>query len=140
MDIGARAVRRATPADFGLVSGPRQVPRPSANAAPARKRLARLARMPPQLLTGEKTMIYRHRILVSAMLVALCSSLGACAGMSPRAQNTAIGAGIGGATGSVLTGGRPLGTVGGAAIGAVIGSESGPYYHHHRHHDGDSDN
>jgi osmotically inducible lipoprotein OsmB len=80
-------------------------------------------------------MIRRHRTLVSAVLVAACLSLGACAGMPPRARNTAIGAAIGGATGSVLTGGRPLGAVGGAAIGALIGGESTPYYHHRHHRD-----
>lgn len=46
-----------------------------------------------------------------------------CAGMSTQEKNTAIGAGIGAVTGSVLTGGSAIGTVGGAAVGGVIGHE-----------------
>jgi osmotically inducible lipoprotein OsmB len=49
--------------------------------------------------------------------------LSACAGMSKQDKNTAIGAGIGAVGGSVLTGGSALGTVGGAAVGGVIGHE-----------------
>jgi osmotically inducible lipoprotein OsmB len=49
--------------------------------------------------------------------------LGACAGMSTQDQNTAIGAGVGAVGGAVLTGGSALGTVGGAAVGGVIGHE-----------------
>lgn len=56
---------------------------------------------------------------------ALAMSLGlvACAGMSEQDKNTAIGAGVGAVSGSVLTGGGTLGTLGGAAIGGVIGSQ-----------------
>jgi osmotically inducible lipoprotein OsmB len=43
--------------------------------------------------------------------------------MSKQDKNTAIGAGIGAVGGSVLTGGSALGTVGGAAVGGVIGHE-----------------
>jgi osmotically inducible lipoprotein OsmB len=46
-----------------------------------------------------------------------------CSGMSRQDQNTVIGAGIGAVGGSVLTGGSTLGTVGGAAVGGVIGHE-----------------
>lgn len=46
-----------------------------------------------------------------------------CAGMSTQEKSTAIGAGIGAVTGSVLTGGSAIGTVGGAAVGGVIGHE-----------------
>lgn len=60
--------------------------------------------------------------LVSASLLAV-SALGACAGMSQREQNTAIGAGVGAAGGAVLTGGSAVGTVGGAAIGGLIGNQ-----------------
>nr|WP_239690953.1 glycine zipper 2TM domain-containing protein [Chromobacterium sphagni] len=56
---------------------------------------------------------------MAAMLCGLCG----CAGMSQRGQNTAIGAGVGGVAGSVLTGGSALGTLGGAAVGGVIGHE-----------------
>ncbi|WP_346432440.1 glycine zipper 2TM domain-containing protein [Crenobacter oryzisoli] len=43
--------------------------------------------------------------------------------MSPQGRNTAIGAGVGAIGGSVLTGGSALGTVGGAAVGGIIGHE-----------------
>ena len=50
-------------------------------------------------------------------------SLGACAGMSNQDRNTAVGAGVGAVAGSVLTGGSAIGTVGGAAVGGVIGNQ-----------------
>ena len=54
---------------------------------------------------------------------ALVLGLGACSGMSQRDQNTAVGAGIGGVAGAVLTGGSAVGTVGGAVVGGVIGNQ-----------------
>jgi osmotically inducible lipoprotein OsmB len=45
--------------------------------------------------------------------------------MSTRDKNTAIGAGVGGVAGAVLTRGGTLGTLGGAAIGGVIGNQIG---------------
>ncbi|WP_425330952.1 glycine zipper 2TM domain-containing protein [Allopusillimonas ginsengisoli] len=56
-------------------------------------------------------------------MVVLMSSLAACSGMSRQGKNTAIGAGAGAVGGAVLTGGSALGTVGGAAVGGVIGHE-----------------
>ncbi len=50
-------------------------------------------------------------------------SLGGCAGMSSQDKNTAIGAGVGAVGGAILTGGSTMGTVGGAAVGGVIGHE-----------------
>lgn len=61
-------------------------------------------------------------LVVAAALVALTG----CANMSTRQQNTAIGAGVGAVAGSVLTGGSTLGTLGGAAIGGVIGNGTTP--------------
>ncbi len=58
---------------------------------------------------------------VAALILSL--GLAACAGMSEQDKNTAIGAGVGAVSGSVLTGGGALGTLGGAAIGGVIGSQ-----------------
>ena len=45
--------------------------------------------------------------------------------MSARDGNTAIGAGVDAAGGAALTGGSALGTVGSAAVGGVIGHETG---------------
>lgn len=52
-------------------------------------------------------------------------ALGACSGMTQQDRNTAVGAGAGAVGGAVLTGGSTLGTVGGAAVGGVIGHEVG---------------
>ena len=43
--------------------------------------------------------------------------------MSTQDKNTALGAGVGAVAGSVLTNGSGLGTVGGAAVGGVIGNQ-----------------
>lgn len=64
------------------------------------------------------------RIASGAVVVALMVSLTACGGMSRQGRNTAIGAGVGAVGGSVLTGGSVLGTVGGAAVGGVVGHEA----------------
>lgn len=44
-----------------------------------------------------------------------------CSNLSTRQKNAAIGAGVGAVAGAVLTNGSAFGTVGGAAIGGVIG-------------------
>lgn len=59
------------------------------------------------------------------LVAAITLGLGGCAGMSTRDKNTIIGAGVGAASGAVLTGGSALGTVGGAAVGGVIGNQVG---------------
>ncbi len=51
----------------------------------------------------------------------LISSLTGCAEMSTRQKSAAVGAAVGGVAGAVLTNGSAFGTVGGAAIGGVIG-------------------
>ncbi|MCL4744933.1 MAG: glycine zipper 2TM domain-containing protein [Burkholderiaceae bacterium] len=63
------------------------------------------------------------RTTFGAVSVAVLLGVGACSGMSTRDQNTAIGAGVGAVGGAVLTGGSALGTVGGAAVGGLIGRE-----------------
>ena len=61
---------------------------------------------------------------VSAAVLALAvMGLSACAGMTQQEKNTAIGAGVGAIGGSILTGGSTTGTLGGAAVGEVIGHE-----------------
>jgi len=71
---------------------------------------------------GMKTSKYFFTCLAcSAALI----GLSACSGMSQRGQDTAIGAGVGAVGGAVLTGGSPLGTVGGAAVGGVVGNQIG---------------
>ena len=64
-----------------------------------------------------------HNFALSAVAAALLLGLAGCAGMSAQDRNTAIGAGVGAVGGSILTGGSAVGTVGGAAVGGVIGHE-----------------
>ena len=59
----------------------------------------------------------------AAVLAMAVVSLTACSGMSHQEKSTAIGAGVGAVGGSILSGGNPLGTLGGAAVGGVIGHE-----------------
>ncbi|WP_029685538.1 osmotically-inducible lipoprotein OsmB [Tatumella saanichensis] len=61
-------------------------------------------------------------ISVLAMTVIVCS-LSGCGNMSKRDRHTALGAGIGAIGGNILTGGSTLGTLGGAAVGGVIGHQ-----------------
>lgn len=67
----------------------------------------------------------RH-ILVGSGLLALVLTTSACSGMSRSDKNTAAGAAIGAAAGAILTDGSPAGTVGGAAVGGVIGNRIDP--------------
>jgi osmotically inducible lipoprotein OsmB len=60
--------------------------------------------------------------LITGISVLLVTLLG-CSGMSAQDRNTALGAGAGAVGGSVLTGGSTMGTIGGAAVGGVIGHE-----------------
>ncbi len=64
-----------------------------------------------------------QRFAFSAVAAALLLGIGGCAGMSNQDRNTVIGAGAGAVGGSVLTGGSAVGTVGGAAVGGIIGHE-----------------
>ncbi|MES1978505.1 MAG: glycine zipper 2TM domain-containing protein [Pseudomonadota bacterium] len=60
----------------------------------------------------------------AASILALTSMVG-CASNPTNAQiGTAVGAVAGGVAGNVLLGG-PLATIGGAAVGAVVGNEVG---------------
>jgi osmotically inducible lipoprotein OsmB len=63
------------------------------------------------------------QIVVAASLVTVALGLTGCAGMSNQDKNTAVGAGVGAVAGSVLTGGSPVGAIGGAAVGGVIGNQ-----------------
>jgi osmotically inducible lipoprotein OsmB len=66
-----------------------------------------------------------NRVSSAIVLTTFLISLAGCAGMSSRDKSTAIGAGVGAVGGAVLTGGGVLGTVGGAAVGGVIGNQIG---------------
>jgi osmotically inducible lipoprotein OsmB len=63
-----------------------------------------------------------YKFSVVAIAVAM---LAGCAGMSGQDRDTVTGAGVGAVGGAILTGGSPLGVVGGAAVGGVVGHEVG---------------
>lgn len=63
------------------------------------------------------------QITNTTLIVLGCLSISACAGMTQQEKNTAIGAGVGAVGGAILTGGSTTGTLGGAAVGGVIGHE-----------------
>lgn len=67
---------------------------------------------------------FLRKLAGGTVLAAALLGLSACSGMSPQGRDTAVGAGIGAVGGAVLTGGGTLGTLGGAAIGGVIGHEA----------------
>ena len=64
-----------------------------------------------------------HKLFISAFAVSMLLAVGGCDSMSRQDKNTAIGAGVGAASGAVLTDGSAAGTLGGAAVGGVIGHE-----------------
>lgn len=66
-------------------------------------------------------MVTNKRLVTVALSITLALSLSACADMSKQQRNTAIGAGAGAVGGAVLTNGSTLGTLGGAAVGGIIG-------------------
>jgi osmotically inducible lipoprotein OsmB len=65
----------------------------------------------------------RQSFALSAVAATMLLGLGGCAGMSAQDKNTAVGAGVGAVGGAVLTDGSAIGTVGGAAVGGIIGHE-----------------
>jgi len=69
-----------------------------------------------------KTISRTAAIALLAVSAAGCSSWDS---MSHRQKSTVTGAGIGGVAGAVITNGGILGTIGGAALGGVIGDQVG---------------
>ena len=63
------------------------------------------------------------RMAGTSLLARTTLALTACAGMSQQEKSTAIGAGVGAIGGAILTGGSTTGTLGGAAVGGIIGHE-----------------
>jgi osmotically inducible lipoprotein OsmB len=75
---------------------------------------------------NHKESIMKTRTLIPALLIAFAAT--GCAtwdNMSSRERSAATGAAVGGVAGAVVTDGGILGTVGGAAIGGVIGDQLG---------------
>ncbi|QCA18188.1 osmotically-inducible lipoprotein OsmB [Citrobacter freundii] len=71
-------------------------------------------------------MLVTSKTMTAAILaITLAMSLSACSNWSKQDRNTAIGAGAGAIGGAVLTDGSTLGTLGGAAVGGIIGHQVG---------------
>jgi len=68
-------------------------------------------------------MINKPRSLNALIVTVSSVVMMGCAGMTEQEKATAIGAGVGAIGGSILTGGSTSGTIGGAAVGGVIGHE-----------------
>ncbi len=69
-----------------------------------------------------------NRVLRISLVLSVAVLASGCAtwdGMSSREKSAVIGAGVGAVTGAVISDGGVLGTVGGAAIGGVIGDHMG---------------
>lgn len=66
-----------------------------------------------------------QRNTILAITLGATVLLSGCSDMSKRDRDTAIGAGAGALGGAVLSNGSGLGTVGGAAVGGVIGNQIG---------------
>jgi osmotically inducible lipoprotein OsmB len=66
-----------------------------------------------------------HKLAITAIILGATLTLSGCSDMSRQDKDTAIGAGAGALGGAVLTNGSALGTVGGAAVGGVVGHEVG---------------
>jgi len=69
-----------------------------------------------------KTIAKTAAVALLAASAAGCSSWDS---MSHRQKSTVTGAGIGGLAGAVITNGGILGTVGGAALGGIVGDQVG---------------
>jgi osmotically inducible lipoprotein OsmB len=65
------------------------------------------------------------QIAVTVSLATVALGMVGCSNMSRQDRDTAVGAGVGAVAGSVLTGGSPVGVVGGAAVGGVVGNQVG---------------
>ncbi|WP_202593489.1 osmotically-inducible lipoprotein OsmB [Tolumonas lignilytica] len=64
-----------------------------------------------------------YRLTQCAVVIVMLFSVASCSNMSRQDKNTAIGASIGAVGGAILTEGSTVGTLGGAAVGGIIGHE-----------------
>jgi osmotically inducible lipoprotein OsmB len=69
----------------------------------------------------------KKHVFAVALALAASAGLSAC-GSTPETVGTVGGAAVGGVVGSELTGGSTLGTIGGAAAGGYIGNKAGERY------------
>ena len=65
------------------------------------------------------------KLAAAVLAITVAMSLSACSNWSKRDRNTAIGAGAGALGGGRITDSSTLGTLGGAAVGGIIGHQVG---------------
>lgn len=70
-------------------------------------------------------LVTSKKMTAAILAITLTMSLSACSNWSKQDRSTAIGAGAGAIGGAVLTDGSALGTLGGAAVGGIIGHQVG---------------
>ena len=73
---------------------------------------------------GKSRIMFSFKISQTVSILCSLVIVSGCSGMSEQDKSTAVGAGAGALGGAVLTGGSPIGTVGGAAVGGYIGHET----------------
>lgn len=66
-----------------------------------------------------------QKLVLGTSAVSLMLVLNARKGLSPRGKSIAVATGIGGIAGSLLTAGSATGSLGGAAVGSLIGNQMG---------------
>jgi osmotically inducible lipoprotein OsmB len=66
-----------------------------------------------------------NSVIKTIGIIVVATGLSACAGMSHTEKGTLVGAGTGAVAGSIISGGNPIGIVGGAVAGGIIGHEVG---------------
>jgi osmotically inducible lipoprotein OsmB len=71
----------------------------------------------------EEHIMLSSKLKLGLALSAMTLALAGCG--SERGTDTAVGAGAGAIGGAILTGGSPIGTVGGAAVGGLVGNQVG---------------
>jgi osmotically inducible lipoprotein OsmB len=66
-----------------------------------------------------------QKLVLGTSALSLMLVMNARKGMTARGKSIAVGTGVGGVAGSILTAGSPIGSLGGAAIGSLIGNQMG---------------
>lgn len=67
----------------------------------------------------------RHTLAPALAAALLAVGLAGCGNLSSQDKSTLAGTGIGAASGAILSGGGAAATIGGAAVGGIIGHEVG---------------
>ena len=80
---------------------------------------------PPIELAYWSIAMTKRNLTLGTLTLSGLLALSGCSGMSHQQKDTAVGAGVGGVAGAVLSGGSVLGTGVGAVVGGVVGNEVG---------------